>query len=84
MARVHVDDDTWRVFKNAAGDTPISELLGQLVTRHVHHYEARQAQAATLDDRDLLAALERAAELQRDLGWLAERLEHRLDRRAYH
>ena len=88
MARVHVDDDTWRVFKNAAGDTPISELLGQLVTRHVHHYEARQAQAATLDDRDLLAALERAAELQRDLGGggggdrggeYGRRFAHRLD-----
>ena len=76
MARVHVDDDTWRVFKNAAGDTPISDLLGQLVTRHVHHYQARQAQAAALDDRDLLAALERAA------GFSAIRLAGR--RRAPH
>lgn len=84
MARVHVDDDTWRVFKSAAGDTPISELLGQLVTRHVHRHQAREAQTATIDDRDLLAALERATEFQRDLGWLVERLEHRLDRRAYH
>ena len=84
MARVHVDDDTWRGFKSAAGDTPISELLGQLVARHVHHYQARQAQAAALEDRDLLAALERAGELQRDLGRLVERLEYRLGRRAYH
>jgi hypothetical protein len=83
MARVHVDDDTWG-FKNAAGDTPISEVLGQLVRHHVHHYQARQAQAAGLEDRDLLAALERAAELQRDLGRLVERLEYRLGRQAYH
>lgn len=51
---------------------------------HVHHYQARQAQAAGIEDRDLLAALERAAELQRDLGRLVERLEYRLGRQAYH
>lgn len=84
MARVHVDDETWRGFKNAAGDTAISELLGQLVARHVHRHEACQAEAGTMDDRDLLGALERAIELQRDLDRLVERLEHRLGRRAYH
>ena len=56
----------------------------QLVRHHVHHYQARQAQAAGIEDRDLLAALERAAELQRDLGRLVERLEYRLGRQAYH
>ena len=81
MARVHVDDATWRVFKNAAGTTPISELLGQLVTRHVHRHQARQAEAATIEDRELVDALERASELRRDLGRLVARLEHRLDRR---
>jgi hypothetical protein len=54
------------------------------VRHHVHHYQAHQAQAAGLEDRDLLAALERAAELQRDLGRLVERLEYRLGRQAYH
>jgi hypothetical protein len=29
MARVHVDDATWQAFKSAAGQTPISELLGR-------------------------------------------------------
>lgn len=82
MARVQVDDATWHVFKSAAGETPISELLGQLVTRHVHRHQARQAEAGTIDDRDLVAALERATELQRDLARLIERLEHRLDHRA--
>jgi hypothetical protein len=82
MARVHVDDDTWRSFKSAAGETPISELLGQLVTRHVHRHQARQAEAAEIDDRELLDALQRASELQRDLGRLVDRLEYRLDLRA--
>jgi hypothetical protein len=83
MARVQVDDATWRVFKTAAGETPISELLGQLVTRHVQRHQARAAEAATIGDRDLLEALQRATELQRDLSRLVERLEHRLDRPGF-
>jgi hypothetical protein len=79
MARVQVDDATWRVFKSTAGETPISELLGQLVTRHVHRQLARKAEADTIADRELLDALQRATELQRDLGRLVERLERRLD-----
>lgn len=84
MARVQVDDDTWRGFKSAAGDSPISELLGELVAGYVHRHQARQAEAGTIDDRDLLGALERAIELQRDLDRLVERLEHRLGRPSYH
>lgn len=82
MARVHVDDATWQTFKSATGYTPISEVLGQLVTRHVHNHQARQAEAGELGDRELLDALERARELQRDLGWLVQRLEDRTGRRA--
>jgi hypothetical protein len=82
MARVHVDDATWQVFKSAAGETPISELLGQLVTRHVHRYQARRAEDGSIDDHELLDALQRAAELQRDLGQLVALLEYRLDHRA--
>ncbi len=81
MARVRVDDGTWQVFKTAAGETPISELLGQLVARHVQHHQAREAEAAKIGDRELLEALQRAIELQRDLGRMVERLEHRLDGR---
>lgn len=80
MARVQVDDATWRVFKTAAGETPISELLGQLVTRHVQRHQAREAEAGTIGDRDLLEALQRAVELQRDLSRLVQRLEYRLGR----
>jgi hypothetical protein len=79
MARVQVDDATWWGFKAAAGEVPISELLGQLVTRHVQRYEAHEAAAGRIGDRELLEALERAAELQRDLRKLVERLEYRLD-----
>jgi hypothetical protein len=82
MARVHVDDATWQVFKSAAGETPISELLGELVTRHVHRYQARRAEDGSIDDHELVEALERAIELQRDLGQLISRLEYRLEHRA--
>jgi hypothetical protein len=52
------------------------------VTRHVHHHQARRAEAAEINDGELLDALQRATELQRDLGRLVSRLEHRFDRRA--
>jgi hypothetical protein len=81
MARVQVDDATWQALKSAAGETPISELLGQLVSRYVQHHRAREADAAKIGDRELLEALHRATELQRDLSRLVERLEHRVDRR---
>jgi hypothetical protein len=80
MARVQVDDATWRRFKAAAGETPISDLLGQLVSRYVQRHEAHQAAGGTIGDGELLEALGRATELQRDLAQLVERLEGRLDR----
>jgi hypothetical protein len=70
------------VFKSAAGETPISELLGQLVTRHVHRHQVRQTEDGSIDDRQLLDALQRAAELQRDLSQLVARLEYRIGHRA--
>ena len=83
MARVHVDDATWQVFKTAAGETPISELLGQLAGRCVQHHRAREAEARKIGDRELLEARQRATDLQRDLSRLVERLEHRIDRRDF-
>jgi hypothetical protein len=70
---------TWQSFKSAAGPTPISEVLGQLVSRHVQRHEARKAEAGTIDDGELLEALQWATDLQYDLGRLVERLEGRLD-----
>jgi hypothetical protein len=78
MARVQVDDATWRGFKAAAGETPINELLGQLVSRYVQRHETHEAAAGRIGDGELLEALERATELQRDLRRLVDRLEHRL------
>ena len=80
MPRVQVDDATWQSFKSAAGQTAISELLGHLVSRHVQRHEARKAEAGAIDDGELHEALQRARDLQYDLGRLIERLERRLDR----
>lgn len=80
MARVQVTDETWAAFKAAAGETPISELLGRLVTRHVHHDQARRAEHDAIDGCELVEALERGRELQNDLARMVERLERRLDR----
>ena len=33
MARVQVSDDVWSEFRAVAGNRPISEVLGELVTR---------------------------------------------------
>lgn len=82
MARVHVDDQTWEAFKQAAGPVPLSEVLGQLVSRHVDREAARRLREGTVDDRRLLDALSQARELHADLATLVTRLERRLDQRA--
>jgi hypothetical protein len=82
MARVHVDDQTWAAFKQAAGAVPISELLGQLVSKHVDRAAARRLRDGTIDDRQLLDALEQARELHADVAAIVARLEQRLDHRA--
>lgn len=79
MARVHVDDATWAAFKQAAGPVAISELLGQLVTRHVNRDQARRLRDGSVDDRQLLNALQQARELHQDLIEIVQRLERRLD-----
>lgn len=84
MARVHVDDQTWEAFKQAAGPLPIGEVLGQLVSKHVDREAARRLRDGTVDDRQLLDALSQARELHADLAALVTRLERRLDRRAAH
>lgn len=82
MARVHVDDQTWAAFKQAAGRVPISEVLGQLVARHVDREAARRLRAGSVDDRQLLDALVQARELQQDVAAIVARLERRLDERS--
>src|SRR4051812_45195890 len=81
MARVRVADDVWAEFRAAAGATPISAVLGDLVKREVGRDRARRAKAGSLDDRDLLVALDRAHELQENLASTVAALERRLSRR---
>lgn len=82
MARVHVDDQTWAAFKQAAGPVPISEVLGQLVARHVDREAARRLRDGSVDDRQLLDALVQARELHQDVVAIVVRLERRLDERS--
>jgi len=82
MARVHVDDETWAAFKQAAGQVAISEVLGQLVARHVERVAARRLRDGSVDDRQLLDALVQARELHQDVAAIVVRLERRLDERA--
>ena len=81
MARVHVDDQTWAAFKQAAGPVPISEVLGQLVTKHVDREAARRLRDGSVEDRQLLDTLAEARELHADVAAIVARLEQRLDQR---
>jgi hypothetical protein len=82
MARVRVSDDVWADFRAAAGVTPLNLRLGELVTRDVDRYRSRRLREGTLDDDQLVDALERAQELHADLVALVHRLERRLERSA--
>jgi hypothetical protein len=42
MARVQVDDATWADFRVLAGYRPVSEVLGEMVTREVERYRSRR------------------------------------------
>lgn len=77
MARVHVTDEVWAEFRRAAGNTPMSQLLGRLVEREVERDQARRIREGTVDDQVLLDALERARELHEDVTALVARLERR-------
>ena len=75
MARVQVTDDVWNDFRALAGYRPMSELLGELVTREVEKYRSQKLRDGRLEPRELLDALERAREQQQDLEALVSRLE---------
>jgi alkylhydroperoxidase family enzyme len=82
MARVRVSDEVWADFCAAAGHRSISLRLSELVEQDVREYRRRQVAAGTVDDRELLATLERARVLHADLTAVVGRLERRLDRLA--
>jgi DTW domain-containing protein YfiP len=75
MARVQVDDATWADFRKMVGYRPVSEVLGELVTREVERYRSRRLREGELDDREVVEALERARAQQQDLQAIVERLE---------
>lgn len=75
MARVQVTDDVWADFRAAAGHRPLSEVLGELVTREVERYRSRRLREGQLDPREITAALDYAAQQQAALAVIVERLE---------
>ena len=75
MARVHVSDDVWADFRAAAGHRPISEVLGELVSREVDRYRSRRLRDGQLAADELVYALEDARRQRGDLELIVERLE---------
>ena len=77
MARVHVADEVWAEFRRAAGNTPMSQILGRLVEREVERDRVRRIRSGTVDDQIVLDALDRARELHDDVAAIIDRLERR-------
>jgi hypothetical protein len=82
QARVKVSDDVWSDFRAATRNSSVSIALGDLVTREVDRYRARRVREGSVDEQELLEALERAHELHAELTELVKRIERRLDLRA--
>lgn len=80
QARVNVSDEVWREFRDVVGNDSIAAYLGRLVERAVERDRARRVREDSVNDLQLLDALERARELHADLSAMVERLERRLDR----
>jgi hypothetical protein len=75
MARVQVSDDVWADFRAAAGNRPISEVLGELVSREVDRHRSKRLRQRQLEPSELVDALEDARRQQGDLKLIVERLE---------
>ena len=75
MARVQVDDETWREFRLLAGHRPISNVLGELVEREVRRARSSQLRDGQLTNRELVEALARARDQAADLQAIVGRLE---------
>jgi hypothetical protein len=66
----------WRDFRRAIGDRHVSEVLASYVEREVASWHAvRLASETDLSGGELLAAIERAAELRVSISRIADRLE---------
>lgn len=77
QARVNVSDEVWREFRDAVGNDSIAAYLGRLVEREVERERARRVRNGTVDDLELVGALERARVLHGDLGATVARLASR-------
>jgi hypothetical protein len=75
MAMVQVTDDVWADFRVAAGNRPISEVLGELVSREVDRYRSKRLRQGQLEPSELVDALEDARRQQGDLELIVSRLE---------
>ncbi len=75
MARVQVSDEVWADFRALAGYRPLSELLGELVTKEVERYRSRRLREAQLEPDELIEAIDRARQQQTDLEAIVARLE---------
>ncbi|MDQ3880977.1 MAG: hypothetical protein M3295_07890 [Chloroflexota bacterium] len=75
MARVRVDDQTWREFRHEIGSSTVAQRLGELVARHLGERRRRRLHNGQLEAREVQQALEQAAELSRDLAAITRRLE---------
>jgi hypothetical protein len=69
----------WQEFRDVVGNDSIAAYLGRLVERAVERDRVRRVREETVDDLELLAALERARELRADLTAIVVWLERRLD-----
>jgi hypothetical protein len=75
MARVQVLNDVWADFRTAASNRPISDVLGELVSREVDRYRSKRLREGQLEPSELADALKDARRQQRDLKLIVERLE---------
>ena len=75
MARVQVSDETWADFRTAAGNRPISVVLGDLVGREVDRYRSKRIRDGSLGPDELVDALDDARRQQADLAVIVDRLE---------
>ena len=73
----------WREFRDVVGNDSIAAYLGRLVERAVERERVRRVREGTVDDLQLLDALERARELHSDLAAIVAWLERRLGAGAH-
>ena len=77
MARVRVTEEVWAEFRSLAADRPLSLVLGELVEREVRQHRERRIRDRSVDDAEVLEALDRAEQLHGELSAMVEWLRRR-------